>query len=377
MLHNNQKNLLDQVREDCYLLDQPDFEIPQDVRLISNDSFYPDYEVSVEYINPCFWSKLFRWCWPLSQLIYAIQIFFSADKRTVIMIDGSAMNIWLFIGYLNRLFFFRRRTMFLWDSFLEYCLGTEKRLRFFPFLKFKNSWKDSIARGALLGYDMISVWSRKQVSAHAQYFRLPEEKFIFLPFKSNHSNQRQYPDVLCNISLGKFVFSGGNGKRDYKCLIDAVRGTDIVVVISSTDPKVRKEIEFLPNVILLGAPEPAFAQLQVVCYFAVVPMIDSGLKGGGEANFCNAMWHGKPVIACCNMAAEDYIIEGETGFVVPVGDSELLRKRILELWNDPELCEQMGRKAKQRVEERFTHTLFIRRLLRLALLLGSESSTNT
>jgi len=363
---------LDEVHDDIFLLDSSDFVIPESVHLISNVIFSNDNEVQVKNSAPGGLARLFQRFPLIIALIHSFRLFFAADKNTVIMIDGSHPWVWLFTGYLNRLFFFRKRTMFLWDSFLEYKLGTEKRLWFFPFIKIKTAWKESLARGALLGYDMITVWSRKQVSAHAEYFRLPKEKLIYLPFKSNHSNRKRFPEVLCNIPLGKFVFSGGNGKRDYKCLVDAVRGTDVAVVISSTDPKVRKEIEFLPNVILLGAPEPAFAQLQVICYFAVVPMIHSGLKGGGETNICNAMGHEKPVIACCNIAAEDYIVEGETGFVVPVGNSELLRQRILELWNNPDLVEQMGRNAKQRVEEYFTHDKFVRRLLRLAILLGDS-----
>jgi glycosyltransferase involved in cell wall biosynthesis len=279
--------------------------------------------------------------------------------------------LWQTLGYLNRIPFFRHRKLLLWDVFVEYKLGTEKRLKFFPLIKIKTRWKEAIARHALVGYDLIVKWSRKQAAAHAQYYRLSEEKFVFLPYKSNHSNTLRYSqESLCNVTLGRFIFSGGNGKRDYQCLVDAVRGTGIPVIISATDPVVRKQIELLPNIILLGAPEPAFAQLQSICTLAVIPMIDSGLKGGGEANFCNAMWHGKPVIACCNMAARDYIIDGETGFVVPSGNSELLRQRILELWNDPERAEQMGRNGHLHVTKNYTHDLCIRRLLRLALVLG-------
>ena len=374
-MQNNTVNhpTLERVRADYHVLDDSGFVPPEGVRLISHEQFADNLEVPVEYIAPNRLVRLFRWFGAVATLLYALQLFFAADKNTVLIVNGGSNGLWQILGYLNRVPFFRHRTLFLWDVFVEYMLGTEKRLRFFPLIKFKTRWKEAIARHALAGYDLIVKWSRKQAEAHAWYYRLSEEKFIFLPFKSNHSNPvRDSQNALCNVSLGRFVFSGGNGKRDYKCLVDAVRGTDIPVIISATDPTVRKQIELLPNIILLGAPEPAFAQLQSTCTLAVIPMIDSGLKGGGEANFCNAMWHGKPVIACCNMAAEDYIIEGETGFVVPTGDSELLRQRILELWNDPERAEQMGRNGHRHVAENFTHDLVIRRLLRLALLLGAE-----
>lgn len=366
---------INQAREDYHVLDGDDFAVPEGVQLISHEQYADDIETPVRYIAPNRLSKFFRWCSPLATLIYALQLFLSADRNTVLLVNGGSGLLWLLIGRFNQCFLFRRRTLFLWDVFVEYKLGAEKRLKFFPFIKIKNRWKEAFARQSLAGYDLIVKWSRKQAVAHAEYYRLPKEKFIFLPYKSNHSNGARFsPENLCNITLGKFIFSGGNGKRDYKCLVDAVRGTDIPVIISATDPAVRKQIELLPNIILLGAPEPAFAQLQSICYLAVIPMIDSGLKGGGEANFCNIMWHRKPVIACCNMAAEDYIVEGETGFVVPVGDSELLRKRILELWHDPERVEQMGRKGHEHVAQNFTHDIFVRRLVRLAALLGKEKS---
>jgi glycosyltransferase involved in cell wall biosynthesis len=108
--------------------------------------------------------------------------------------------------------------------------------------------------------------------------------------------------------------------------------------------------------------------------FLVVPMIYSGVKGGAEAFFCDSMWHSKAVIACCSIAAEDYIIDGETGYVVPSGDVEGLRKRILELWNNPEKCREMGRKGREHYEKHFTHEAFIRRCLRLALIVYAHAN---
>jgi len=372
MLQNTANNTtLEQVQADYHELDVPGFVIPNGIRLISHEQIAGAPELHSEYIAPNLWAKIFRNGSQLFCLFYAFQLFFATKKSCVLIVNGSGYSIWLYLGLLNMIPFFRKRTMLLWDSFLEFTLGTEKRLKFFPLVRFKTRWKEAIARQSLSGYDLISVWSKKQVASHANHYRLPEQKFIFLPYKSNHSNPTYCPqDTLCSISLGRFVFAGGNSKRDYKCLVDAVRGTDIPVIISATDPAVRKEIDFLPNVIVLGAPEPAFGQLQAASLFTVVPMKHSGLRGGGETNVCNAMWHGKPPIACCSIAAEDYIIEGETGFIIPPGDSEQLRKRILELWNNPERVSEMGKKAKIHVEKYLTHEKLIRRLLRLALLLG-------
>ncbi|MDR1958616.1 MAG: hypothetical protein LBQ54_06190 [Planctomycetaceae bacterium] len=367
MQNNHPKIDLKQVREDCYRLDTPDFEIPKEVKLFSHEKFTSVPEIHVNHIPPNGWTRIFRRCRTLFHFFYAIQLCFSTKRNSVLIINGSFGPLWIFVGMIRHLCRFQKRKFLLWDVFVEYKLGKEKRLKFFPFIKIKTEWKETIAGFSLKGFDLAVLWSKKQVPAHAKHFRLPEEMFIFLPYKANHSQWNPY-----NIEMGRFIFSGGNGKRDYRPLIEAVRGTCIPVIISATDPNVRKQIETLPNVMVLGAPEPAFAQLQAASEFIVVSMIDSGLKGGGEANFCNAMWHGKPVIACCNMAAEDYIIEGETGFIVSVGDAVLLRNRIQMLWNDPVKVRQMGKKAKEHALKFFTHERFVRRLLRLAFVLGDD-----
>jgi glycosyltransferase involved in cell wall biosynthesis len=360
---------LNDIRKDCFVLDSDEFIVPKNVRLISPDQFTSIPEISVEQISPGRLATFFKRFSFLYYFFWSLRLFLAADPNTVIITSGAG-GFFLPLGFLNRLPFFRRRTILLWDLFVEYRLGREKRLWFFPFVKFKTKWKEAIGRYVMQGYTLIIVWSRNEVTGLSKYYRLPESLFVFSPFKANHSKHPNY-----DLPLDNFVFSGGNGKRDYKTLVEAVRGTNIPVIISTTKPQFRQEIEFAPNVMMLGAPEPAFAQLQAACRFAVVSMIDSkspGIKGGGETNYCNAAWHRKPVIFVDNIVAQDYVVEGETGFIVPCGNVELLRKRILQLWNDPELCKRMGENARKHVEKYFTHALFIRRLLRLALVLGQR-----
>jgi len=362
----NKNPTLQQVQDNWRTLDGDDFIISPSVRVVTNIHDLSNDEIKAEYVRPNRFVRFFSKRSLLYRFFYAMQIVSAADKNSVAVIDGG-QSTWLLAGYINRFFVRRRRVMILCDCFLEYHLATERRLRFFPFFKFKIEWKIALARGALLGYDTALLWSRKQITPHAKMFDLPERRFCFIPFKSNHSKRAPY-----HLPMGGFIFSGGNGKRDYPCLIEAVRDTEIPVIVSATDPGVRQGLKPLPHVMVLGAPEPAYAQLTAACRFAVVPMIYSGLKGGAEAFFCDGMWQSKAVIACCSIAAEDYIIDGETGYVVPSGDVEGLRKRILELWNDPVKCDEMGRKGHEHCKKHFTHGHYIKRCLRLALVVFGE-----
>lgn len=357
---------IDDARSDWRILDDKLFTVPVDVRLISHEKFTGESEINVEYVEPGSIARFFSKIQVLYWFLYAVRLFRLSDGKSVVIVNGGITYLWLWCGLFNVFPIFGKRKLFCWDIFVEYILSTEKRLKFLPFIKLTIQRKEKLARLILKQYVLNVVWSKKQVETHSRHFNLPENHFIFIPFKANHSKRETY-----DIPMGNFIFAGGNGKRDYEILIEAVRDTNIPVIISATDPEVRKRIEPLPNVIVLGAPEPAFAQLQAASRFVVIPMQYSGLKGGGEANFCNAMWHGKPIIAVDSIAAEDYIVQGKTGFIVQSGDTHGLRQRILELWNDVPLCAAMGKCGRQHVEYNFTHTQFISRLLRLAVLEGS------
>ncbi len=340
---------LDDVRHDWRVLDCPSWPVSDDVRLLSHEEFTPCEEMTVEWVRRGFLARLLRPIPLLGDLAYAWQLVRRAVRRRTVVLVNGATHVALLCGAINHLLFGSRGSLLCWDVFVE----TDSPV------------KRGILRRCYQGYQLSVVWSRPQVASHARFLRLPETRFVYLPFKANHSKWPGY-----DLPAGRYVFSGGNGKRDYRCLVDAVRGTGIPVVISATDRRVRGTIERLPNIIVIAAEEPAFAQLQAASRFVVIPMVSTGLKGGGEANFCNGMWHGKPVLAADDIAAGDYILEGETGYVVPSGDSARLRERIVQLWNDDDQVAAMGARARQHVERYYTHELFIRRLLRLALLVG-------
>ncbi|MBN2508027.1 MAG: glycosyltransferase family 4 protein [Verrucomicrobia bacterium] len=66
-----------------------------------------------------------------------------------------------------------------------------------------------------------------------------------------------------------------------------------------------------------------------------------------------AMAAGKPVVACdCDGAAE-VCRPGDTGALVPPGDSEALTARLLELAADPQRRQTMGRRGRALVQELF------------------------
>ncbi len=88
-----------------------------------------------------------------------------------------------------------------------------------------------------------------------------------------------------------------------------------------------------------------------LCRFVVVPSV-------WHENFpyviTEAFAHGKAVIGSNRGGIPELVHDGQFGLVYDAGDSVELGACIDRLWNDPVLCAQMGRAAKEWCDHRFT-----------------------
>jgi len=80
----------------------------------------------------------------------------------------------------------------------------------------------------------------------------------------------------------------------------------------------------------------------------------ASLEEGMALVIPQAMACGLPVIATTHTGAEEAVRDGVEGFLVGVRDVAALRRRILELYEDPERRRAMGRAALARVRDGFT-----------------------
>jgi len=77
----------------------------------------------------------------------------------------------------------------------------------------------------------------------------------------------------------------------------------------------------------------------------VLPSIEEGFG----VVIAEAMACGVPVIATPNTAAPDLIRDGVDGFIVPIRDVGALTDRLLALRNQPDLRQEMGMAARERI----------------------------
>ena len=63
---------------------------------------------------------------------------------------------------------------------------------------------------------------------------------------------------------------------------------------------------------------------------------------------------GRPVITCDSTGCRDTVIDGKTGFLIPIKDSEALAEKLKTLFDDPALRTQMGCDARRFAEDTFS-----------------------
>lgn len=104
------------------------------------------------------------------------------------------------------------------------------------------------------------------------------------------------------------------------------------------------------HVIFLGWREDIEEILASIDIFVHCPT--TWIEGLGIANL-EAMAMGKPCIVTNNGGLPDAVIDGITGFVVPIGNINALAEAILKLIYDQTLAKEMGLNGRRRVEENF------------------------
>ncbi|MEA5115730.1 MAG: glycosyltransferase family 4 protein [Geobacteraceae bacterium] len=71
---------------------------------------------------------------------------------------------------------------------------------------------------------------------------------------------------------------------------------------------------------------------------------------------------GKPVVATRAGGPLDIVEDGETGFLVPVGEAEPLAKGVIRLLREPGLRAGMGKAGRERVESFFSNTCYAEKI---------------
>jgi glycosyltransferase involved in cell wall biosynthesis len=282
----------------------------------------------------------------LSHILDLIAIFKYRNKYDVV-INASVKTGQLFSLFRS---IFRSKTPR--HIILELMLDEERR----------DLWwkiKKMIQKRSFSSVDLIFVSSTGEIATYSERFKLPKERFRFLPFHTNVIEPR-----IMNHS-DNYILSAGKTGRDYVTLADAVRGIKQKVIIVSDKPSVQ-DIRFPPNVeVLIDVPYRKYLDLLYRSLLVVVPL-KRLVKSTGQVAILEAMALGKPVIATETAGTVDYIRSGVNGILVPVADPEALENAIRSITSDKSLYKKLSLNALELVKQNHTFEIYTNRILQAA-----------
>lgn len=150
-------------------------------------------------------------------------------------------------------------------------------------------------------------------------------------------------------SFGKLI-----SRKDYTTLIRAARliidrlGNDVSFVISGEGPeesalrKLARELKIDKQVTFCHGTASHGELLRDTDVYVQCSKVE-----GFGTMVLQAMAHGVPVVATSTGGILSLISDGESGFLIPVGDAEALAARVLNLLTDPELSHRFGETGRQ------------------------------
>lgn len=187
---------------------------------------------------------------------------------------------------------------------------------------------------------------------------VPKGRIAVLP------NMVSIPDQATDAALGKYFAYVGrlSPEKGIDTLFASTRQTRLPVRLAGDYSSMPHLLENVPGNIIfkgfLGRNElHSFYQnarcviLPSKCY-EVNPLV-----------ICEAMSYGLPVIASRIGGIPELVKDGETGLLFEPGDSKDLANKMKILWQNPDLCRQMGQAGREKAIREYTEEVYIKRLL--------------
>jgi len=184
---------------------------------------------------------------------------------------------------------------------------------------------------------------------------IPEEKLIQVPYGVElgdfHPRPGSRDEVFRVIYAGRICL-----RKGVHYLLRAFAELDLpgaeLLLAGSVDADFRPFLAGIPDSVkLLGRrPQAELADIYSRGTVFVMPSIEEGMA----MVQVQAMACALPLICTPNSGGSDLIREGEEGFTVGIRDVEALKERLRFLQRNRDRADEMGRRARQRVEGEFT-----------------------
>ena len=192
--------------------------------------------------------------------------------------------------------------------------------------------------------DQIVCFSEEEIKKYCNLFGLVPDKFTYMKVAS-----APVKDIEYHYEEPKYIFTAGFSHRDFKFVIDSLRGTSYRLVIADD----RVEDPHLPNVrIERECYGGDMLRLMGRCYVFINPLKDRTISVG-QLMAISAMQLHKPTICTASEGMKPYLVDGVTGYFIDKSREELLEKLDI-LYSDSSLYSRMCEEAYKYGEDQFS-----------------------
>jgi glycosyltransferase involved in cell wall biosynthesis len=196
----------------------------------------------------------------------------------------------------------------------------------------------------------VFIFIHKDVSGYEQNYAIPRSRCQYVPFKANNFD-------LAEKIIGKdgdYVVALGASQRDYRLLIDAVRGSAIPLKIILPEASIKAHRALIGDDVL---PENvqhvktlvdrlAWSRYLAESRFVVIPIIPGAIQPAGISVYLEAMVLGKPVVITRGASTEG-ILHDDLAVLVQPGDMHALRKAVQSVWDDGPLRQRLSENGRK------------------------------
>jgi glycosyltransferase involved in cell wall biosynthesis len=220
-----------------------------------------------------------------------------------------------------------------------------------------NDISDAIIAETVREYELADYISVPSLFVKRSFMEMgiAENKLLHIPYGVDLSNfypVKKEDDVFRVIFVGSLI-----PRKGIHYLLQAFFELNLpdseLWLIGGRKKESQKYIDKYNNgKIILYGPQPQnrlhwyYSQCNLFCH----PSIEEGLSMVQMQSMACAL----PLICTTNTGGDDLIENDKEGYVVPIRDVEALKEKILYLYNNKDLCKEMGTASRRKVTQGYT-----------------------
>ena len=243
----------------------------------------------------------------------------------------------------------------------------------FNYPKLPRGVKRSLMTAAFADISRFVVYSTMEKQLYHEYFGIPLERIDVCLWSVGQPEVQ--PDTP--LETGDYICAIGGNARDYHSLMVAMEQLPDIPLVLVTRPENLKNLDIPTNVkVRVNIPKPHAYNIIKHSRFMVLPLSGSEVPCG-HVTLVAAMHLGTAFAITNSDGVRDYAIEGHNALTCEAFSPEGLAQTIRTLWDDPQMCQELGQNGLKFATENCSETSALRHLRNILVQRGLLETVET